>query len=200
MSLMFLIKEYFPEARTLITGIKPVVALSSNSPLEGSKSYSPVFLPQGWEPIFGRISNLREPAGKIRKIAIVDPLSQWLLKPIHDWMFSILRKIPNDGTFDQSKPALVLMDLVRKSKGKFLASLDMSDATDRLASILQRTILTPFLGVNISYSWHKFLTDRPYQRGFGKEPLYYAVGQPMGALSSFSNLAFTHHFLWQWAA
>jgi len=28
----------------------------------------------------------------------------------------------------------------------------------------------------------------------------YAVGQPMGALSSWAMLAITHHFLWQWAA
>jgi hypothetical protein len=45
-----------------------------------------------------------EAAGKIRVIAIVDPITQWVLKPLHDWLFSILANIPQDGTFNQDLP------------------------------------------------------------------------------------------------
>jgi hypothetical protein len=53
------------------------------------------------------------------------------------------------------------------------------------------------------------LIDREYFLAYDKEekaihgsegiPLRYAVGQPMGALSSFNMLAVTHHFLVQLA-
>lgn len=32
---------------------------------------------------FGRLALLKEAAGKIRVIAIVDPLTQWMLRPLH---------------------------------------------------------------------------------------------------------------------
>lgn len=68
-------------------------------------------------------------------------------------MFSILKNIPNDGTFDQAKPALSLMETIRYSGRKtFMASLDLSDATNRLAAILQRELLVPFLGAHIAYA------------------------------------------------
>jgi len=55
-------------------------------------------------PILGRLVNLREAAGKIRTIAIVDPITQWVLKPLHLWLFNIVKRIPSDGTFDQVGP------------------------------------------------------------------------------------------------
>jgi len=45
-----------------------------------------------------------EAAGKIRVFAMVDAFTQWVMKPIHDCIFSILRQIPMDGTFDQTRP------------------------------------------------------------------------------------------------
>jgi len=43
------------------------------------------------------------PEQKVRVIAILDYLSQTALKPLHDLASSILRSIPNDQTYDQSK-------------------------------------------------------------------------------------------------
>jgi hypothetical protein len=45
-----------------------------------------------------------EAAGKVRVFAMVDPFTQWVMKPIHDLIFTILRGIPMDGTFNQTKP------------------------------------------------------------------------------------------------
>lgn len=55
-------------------------------------------------PYMGRLVKLYEAAGKIRVIGVVDPITNWLLKPLHDWIFSILAQIPQDGTFNQDKP------------------------------------------------------------------------------------------------
>jgi len=51
--------------------------------------------------------------------------------------------------------------------------------------------------------WASLLIDRDYTYPVGKGKIgsvKYAVGQPMGALSSWAMLALTHHFIVQWAA
>jgi hypothetical protein len=35
---------------------------------------------------------------------MVDPFTQWVMKPIHEAIFTILREIPMDGTFNQTAP------------------------------------------------------------------------------------------------
>lgn len=82
----------------------------------------------------------------MRIIAIVDPFTNWLLKPLHDWVFAILRQIPQDGTFNQDLP---LSNLISK-KGGFIGSCDMSAATDRLPVKLQAMILSHIFGEAIS--------------------------------------------------
>jgi hypothetical protein len=47
-------------------------------------------------------------------------------------------------------------------------------------------------------NWAALLVVRPWY--LGKEPVFYAVGQPMGALSSWAILAVSHHLLVQIAA
>lgn len=103
---------------------------------------------ESYVPAFGRLVKLYEAAGKVRIIAIVDPLTNWLLKPLHDWVFAILREIPNDGTFDQDKPLKPLAELGKK----FLGSCDMSAATDRLPVKLQALLLGHIFGPKIAES------------------------------------------------
>jgi hypothetical protein len=70
--------------------------------------------------------------------AIVDAWTQSLLFPLHKALFSILRKIEQDGTFDQLLPVRKLMD-----KGlKEMYSFDLSAATDRLPIDLQVDLLS----------------------------------------------------------
>jgi len=103
-------------------------------------------------PGFGRLCKLYEAAGKVRIIAIVDPFTNWLLKPLHDWVFAILRAIPQDGTFDQDKPINNLIALVKKrdASKRFIGSCDMSAATDRLPVKLQAMILAHVFGSKIA--------------------------------------------------
>lgn len=135
----------------------------------------------------------QEPAGKMRVFAMVDPLTQWALKPLHNFIFeSILSKIPMDGTFAQTEP-------LKKSKDwSVLYSLDLSSATDRLPISLQADIIN-YLYPGLGEPWKDLLVSRSYK--VPKGPIVkYSVGQPMGAYSSWALLALTHHFIIQVAA
>jgi hypothetical protein len=70
-----------------------------------------LFLGEAFRPLHGNIRRLHfipEAAGKVRVIAIADCWTQWLLKPLHDWIFACLSCIPQDGTFDQEAPLKLL--------------------------------------------------------------------------------------------
>jgi len=49
----------------------------------------------------GKLAVVNDPELKRRVIAMVDYLSQFTLKPIHEGILSLLRKMPNDRTFTQ---------------------------------------------------------------------------------------------------
>lgn len=157
------------------------------------------------KPFLGKLSLKEESAGKVRVFAMVDPWTQWLLKPLHDTIFDhILGSIPQDGTRDQLAPVTALMS--RKPESLF--SLDLSAATDRLPLWLQKAILEGIMGQEYAQQWATLLVSRDYalslkDRNNDRMVRYlirYAVGQPMGALSSWAMLALTHHFIVQFAA
>jgi hypothetical protein len=140
-------------------------------------------------PVYlGRLNIVLELKGKARVIGITDQWSQWLLKPLHDALSDILKEIPEDGTFNQLKPVKVLMECNKGSKT--FNSLDLSNATDRLPVKLQSDILN-CLGFPGDL-WMQLL-QRPYH--YGGIDFRYAVGQPMGAYSSFAMLALSNHIL-----
>jgi hypothetical protein len=144
----------------------------------------------------GRLVQLYEARGKVRIVAITDWWTQTLLKPLHLAIFTVLKTIPQDGTFDQLAPVLRLIAYVRAS-GTKVFSYDLSAATDRLPVAFQVQVLESF-GISWARHWAKLLVVRPwYLEG---NPVFYAVGQPMGALSSWASLALCHHTLVQIAA
>jgi hypothetical protein len=156
----------------------------------------------------GRLSVKVEPAGKARVFAMVDYWTQVALKPLHDWIFSVLREIPSDGTFNQLEPVKRLLKKV--SPDQTIYSYDLSAATDRLPVLLQGLLLWQIFGRHMASTWRALLCNRNYYLGAnhvraaglgskGKN-LRYAVGQPMGAFSSWAMLALTHHAMVQFAA
>jgi hypothetical protein len=158
-----------------------------------SRFFGKIFLPLG-ETYLGKLGLKQEAAGKMRVFAMVDPITQWALLPIHRFIFDkILSKLPMDGTFHQTKP------LERSRNWKELYSLDLSSATDRLPISLQANIIE-FMWPGMGGFWKTSLVDRPYYNPETKTGIYYAVGQPMGAYSSWAMLALTHHFIVQVAA
>lgn len=176
----------------------------------------------------GKLAMKEEP-GKVRVFAMVDYITQVVMSPLHAFLFRILKGIPQDGTYDQSAPIDRLIRELEKleykrarpgfrkdrlgSNWKFVKlgrchSFDLSAATDRLPIDYQALIvqqLHPKLGV----TWKELLVGRDYYISDrllekynldGPVRVRYAVGQPMGALSSWAMLAFTHHVIVQWAA
>jgi len=65
-----------------------------------------------------------------------------LLRPLHKFLFGILRKIPQDATFDQDRGVLAGVEIIKKTA--FAASYDLSAATDRLPVLLQSRLIDAF--------------------------------------------------------
>jgi hypothetical protein len=148
----------------------------------------------GMSKLVGRLGLLEEAAGKVRVFAFVDPFTQWALFPFHRYLFKILNTNKMDGTFDQLKPLRYI------PKGVPLYSLDLSSATDRLPITLQENLVCCLVNTEFSELWQDILISRGYGLPDGGPVLHYATGQPMGALSSWAMLAYTHHFIVQCAA
>lgn len=167
----------------------------------------------------GRLATFDEGGGKVRIVAIIDAWSQWLLKPLHDGIYDLFKLLPTDGTHDQTKPLYDLMDHIRLTNCK-VYSFDMTAATDRIPVWTQASVLHAF-GFNCATEWLGLISQRsfritpgfkdsisnqisteissPVLTRYGEE-VRYAVGQPMGAYSSWAVMALTHHVIVQIAA
>lgn len=76
---------------------------------------------------------------KTRVIALVDILSQSLLKTVHQRCNLILRRLIQDGTFDQDRSRRYIK---KKSLDSVqLASIDLTAATDRMPALFQAFVL-----------------------------------------------------------
>jgi hypothetical protein len=150
----------------------------------------------------GKIALKYEPAGKVRVFAIVDYWTQTLLRPLHRWMFSILRLLPADATFDQEGALNSFMSL--KEVKTF--SYDLKSATDLIPLRLYAELFTGFLSHEIVKTWLKLLVGREYfyfpnpKDRLDAMALSYGRGQPMGAYSSWASLAILHHAIVLFAA
>lgn len=132
-------------------------------------------------------------------VAIVDILSQSLLKPVHDHLANILRIIPQDGTFDQDLQRARVREWTNSDE--FLSSIDLSSCTDRFPVLLQAWMLYQCNALTFwqTFWWLQVIARRTFvynDKGIQKH-IRYKVGQPMGALSSWPAMAFCHHVLVQ---
>jgi hypothetical protein len=150
-----------------------------------------------------------EAAGKVRIFALLDSWTQTVLKPLHLALFDLLRTIPNDGTFDQDES--VKRCQVKALKSEEIFSFDLSSATDRLPARLTGAVIESLTQKpGLGEAWYKLMTDRQFKVGSvvqselkmsSEENSYqYAVGQPMGGLSSWAGLAITHHWILQYCS
>jgi len=146
------------------------------------------------KPLLGHIAVLEEARGKMRKIGITDFWTQILFRPLHDAIYNHLAKIDEDGTNNQIGPVTKMLEALKVNSfhGKVptIQSLDLTAATDRLPVDVQAQILN-ILGYPGTL-W-KLVLDREWNTS--EKPVRYAVGQPMGAYSSFAMLALTNHVL-----
>lgn len=69
----------------------------------GCGRYLPSSLQADWGPVHhGRLGIIKEGGGQT--VAIGNYVNQRLLAPFHDWLMAVLRRIPMDGTHDQTAP------------------------------------------------------------------------------------------------
>lgn len=148
---------------------------------------------------FGQFAVKEEAAGKLRVFALGDSISQSILSPLHSALFSLLKVLPNDGTFDQDASVKRCQDKATSSGKAF--SFDLSAATDRLPGKLSAKILGDLFSPDLGRAWYQLLVNRDFafanntvtKYSGTNDVLRYAVGQPMGFLSSWPMLAITHH-------
>jgi len=141
----------------------------------------------------GRLATVYDQAGKARVVALTNWWIQLCLLPLHESIFRFLRSIPMDGTFNQIAPIQRLIDFGLSDK---FSCFDLSSATDRLPMKLQVDILNG-LEKGLGDLWSDLLSFDWY---YAKSTYRYAVGQPMGAYSSWAMLALTHHLIIQLAS
>jgi hypothetical protein len=100
---------------------------------------------------------------KCRVAAIVDGVTQELLKPVHDELMDILRQIPEDCTFDHNKISNIAKERFKRNQS-FYGYSDLSDASDRIPRFLYRNTLNdikPTLGSLWCELWtRKFFVDK----------------------------------------
>jgi len=160
----------------------------------------------GWDfergglAVFSRLHFIGESAGKVRVIAILDYWTQFVMKPVHDLLFSILREHSTcDATFDQNG---VLAAFVKRTAGSPYFCYDLKSATDMIPFSLSLELLTPIFGSTFVDAIRLLLVERDFQVGNDRRmgSVRYTRGQPMGALGSWSIMSITHHALVRFAA
>nr|UIW13882.1 MAG: RNA-dependent RNA polymerase [Rhizoctonia solani mitovirus 96] len=147
----------------------------------------------------GKLSVVYDQAGKARVVAITNWWFQSAFGGLHSSIFRLLETISQDGTFDQD--GTFNKFLTRANPFEDLSGYDLSAATDRLPLELQMQILSACgLPGDI---WGALLRNVrwafPNKEGL-PDQVSYAVGQPMGALSSWAMLALTHHVIVRYSA
>lgn len=146
-------------------------------------------------PVHSKLSVIHDREAKARVIAILDYWSQTTLKPIHDTLFGILRRIKGDCTFDQASFRTYL-----PSKGPYY-SLDLTAATDRFPLVLEEAVLAEvFSDDKYGASWARLIADREFSVPWTGGRVKYSCGQPMGAYSSWAAFAVAHHAIVRVAA
>jgi hypothetical protein len=189
--------QSYPLTRMSINFMKFLATLTSKKLADFSEKYNervPAYS-------LGRLSLKIEP-GKVRVFAIVDTFTQWVLKPLHEALFTYLRGISTDATFDQNQGLKKFFKKIGPKEAVF--SYDLSAATDRLPIKLQVFVLNTIFGKKFGDFWSALLCDRVYTLKSHKfkvdTEVRYMCGQPMGAYSSWAMLALTHHIILQYAA
>lgn len=149
-----------------------------------------------------RLSVVNDPEGKSRVIAIFDYWSQASLRGLHKDLLDLLRGLKPDRTFTQDPY------IDPPNEGHHYHSLDLSAATDRYPRAQTSKILEIIWGKGKGVAWEvamtyeKFLIDTKLlgAKKSSTKQVSYAVGQPMGAYSSWAAFTVSHHITVQYAA
>jgi len=140
---------------------------------------------------FRKISAIPSQEGKTREVAILDYWSQTCLKGLHKYLFSILRRIPQDCTFNQGS---FVDKLSFDERGQSFWSIDLTAATDRFPMKLIHKLISVRFGDGYANDWRHVMVGYPFQT-LSHGEISYATGNPMGAYSSWNSFALAHHYV-----
>jgi hypothetical protein len=159
------------------------------SPL--SKQLKGILMLRGWdvEPDLlyqGNLVIIGDSGGKSRLILVGNPVVQQKLKPLQEYLMSILRSLPTDCTFDQvaGHKYIVMSQLAEKP----LWAVDLKDATWNFPWALQELVLEK-LGQGKFVQYFKLPVSDD-----GKL-VKVAKGQAMGLNPSFPLFSLTHNLM-----
>jgi len=137
-----------------------------------------------------------QPDGKARFYFAPPRWLQFLLDPWARELYSQLKKIPQDFTYNQAAGAELVAEWLRS--GKTVWSFDLSSATDLFPLPVTRTVLwslssdrnRPWVDL---FCWISRLPARTAYPGARSEVIKWRCGQPLGTVPSFAAFALSHH-------
>jgi hypothetical protein len=139
--------------------------------------------------------------GKWRNILVGHFALQLKTKRLADWLRQWLWSLPQIASGDQSKMSTFILESLKK--GRYMMSIDLSEATDRLSRDLQIKLL---ISMGVPNSYLKFLNlpffydKKTYLKsGKGLGQGYYVNGQPMGLYLSFPMFELAHFVILSFA-
>jgi len=220
-----------PEEETLVSSIG-VLALRPKFTRKHMRIYSGVL--SGFEdtwtgfawtmdnstamPLSGRIGIIQEPGYKARTVANPYRVHQAAMLPLKEYLFGLLRQLPNDYVYNQEAGLMFVQEQLRQ--GKTCYSIDLSNASDNLPLQYQKVLLSK---LGIPQYWIDAFSDissgdweLPPQwvpkesdtmryvkpEDVREEGLYpynserflrWSVGQPLGLGPSFPSAFLLHH-------
>lgn len=144
-------------------------------------------------PPGGEIHFLQEPGGKLRSIASPFRIHQEALRPLGAELYDVVRSLPWDCTFDQSKAHPYIQS--RLWQDELVYSVDLSNATDFFPLSLQLTALRAIIDKK---DWDHIDLFEKISRGVWSSSigdLHWTKGQPLGLFPSFASFTLTHGLL-----
>ena len=189
------LKPFEPEsnARVLMTGWKAIQndALWSLDPSVGDTLHCAP----------GRLAAVLSGGGKRRLFIIGNFIKQRIYRPVHDWSMDILRSLPCDGTFNQSKP----IERLVRNKPRQAYSFDLSNATDRYPMRALFYLIWSIFGAFPAATIVRFLAGGPFlikpPYSWHNKYIVFRTGQPLGYYGCWSLFSLSHHcMVWMAAA
>nr|ASM94089.1 putative RNA-dependent RNA polymerase [Barns Ness dog whelk narna-like virus 1] len=142
----------------------------------------------------GIISGIQEHGFKLRAIANPSRVLQCALEPLKNALEATLRRVPNDGTFDQTKAIPIVQGWLQERS--IVHSIDLSDATTMFPWNVTKDFLErshPHFKDYISLMDECATGPWACSIREPNEVVHFSRGQPLGLGPSFFAFALTHH-------
>lgn len=144
----------------------------------------------------GVISYIQEPGFKLRAVANPARVWQYILAPLGDTLFSMLRRVKSDFTFDQEAGVKKVQSFLQS--GDTVHSVDISDATNNFPLSYTISVLQAAFAdrsdMGFLVNLFRAISSSPWLTPEGRL-VQWTVGQPLGLYPSFAAFALSHHAL-----